>query len=240
MATLEGRAQVREEPTLQPENGGSDDGLRIGVLVSGQGRGTNLQAILDGCAEGAIGGAVVIVLGTRSDAPAMDRARATGVDAVAVSPKKYEHDESYGEALLRPLRRRGVQLLCLAGYMRVLPPAVVREFQGRIMNVHPALLPLFGGRGMYGEHVHQAVLDSGMKVSGCTVHFVDEEYDRGPIILQKPVMVEEEDTPATLAARVLPVEHQTYVEAIQLFAQGRLSIDGRRVRIAPEGKRTAP
>ena len=104
-------------------------------------------------------------------------------------------------------------------------------YRGHILNVHPALLPLFGGRGMYGEHVHQAVLDSGMKVSGCTVHFVDEQYDTGPIILQTAVPVEDDDTPQSLAARILPNEHQTYKQAVRLFAEGRLRIEGRRVFI---------
>jgi folate-dependent phosphoribosylglycinamide formyltransferase PurN len=115
--------------------------------------------------------------------------------------------------------------------MRLLPRSVVEEYRGRIMNIHPALLPLFGGRGMYGERVHQAVLESGMKVSGCTVHFVDEEYDSGPIILQRTVPVLEGDTPQTLAARVLAQEHRAYTEAIRLFAEDRLRLEGRRVRI---------
>lgn len=207
-------------------------GLRIGVLVSGHGRGTNLQAILDGCAAGVIPGAVDLVVGTRADAPALERARTAGVKTVVVSPRKYEGDEEgYGAALLRAARAADVQLICLAGYLRVLPRAVVDSYRGRIMNVHPALLPLFGGKGMYGEHVHRAVIESGMKVSGCTVHFVDEQYDSGPIIAQSAVPVRDDDTPVTLAARILPEEHRTYVRAIQLFAQGRLYIEGRRVRV---------
>lgn len=206
--------------------------LRIGVMVSGQGRGTNLQAILDACVSGEIPGQVVVVIGTRRDAPAMERAQAAGVPTVVISPRKYEGDEAgYGEALLRALRRHDVGLICLAGYMRMLPVVVVDAYRGRIMNTHPALLPLFGGQGMYGEHVHRAVLESGMKVSGCTVHFVDEQYDHGPIILQTAVPVQEDDTPQTLAARVLPAEHRTYVQAIRLFAEGRLAIEGNRVRI---------
>jgi len=178
---------------------------------------------------------VSVVIGTRADAPAMDRARSAGADAVVVSPRKYaEDDAGYGAALLRILRKRDVGLICLAGYMRILPQDVVDEYRGRIMNVHPGLLPLFGGKGMYGEHVHKAVIDSGMKVSGCTVHFVDEHYDSGPIILQTAVPVMEGDTPSTLAARVLPLEHRTYAQAIRLFALGRLRIDGRRVEIVGE------
>ncbi len=118
--------------------------------------------------------------------------------------------------------------------MRVLPSQVVDAYRWRIMNIHPALIPLFCGKGMYGEHVHQAALDYGVKVSGCTVHFVDEEYDTGPIILQKPVPVEERDTAETLAARILPHEHKAYPEAIQLFAEGRLHVEGRRVHVLPK------
>lgn len=211
--------------------------LNIGVLVSGHGRGSNLQAILDASACGEIPGRVAVVIGTRRDAPALERARNAGVPAVVHSPRKYEGDAAaYGEALLATLRRYAVDLICLAGYMRLLPPSVVESYRGRIMNIHPALLPLFGGRGMYGEHVHRAVLESGMKVSGCTVHFVDEQYDAGPIVLQRTVPVLEDDTPQTLAARVLEQEHRAYAEAIRLFAEGRLQLEGRRVRVlaAPE------
>ncbi len=211
-----------------------DELLRIGVLVSGHGRGTNLQAILDACRVGEIPARVGVVIGTRTDAPAMERARAAGVDVAVISPRKYEGDEAgYGQALISALHRRDVGLVCLAGFMRILPPAVTQAYRGRIMNVHPALLPLFGGKGMFGENVHRAVIESGMKITGCTVHFVDEQYDTGPIILQTAVPVEDGDTPESLAARVLPAEHDTYVHAIRLFAEGRLRIEGRRVHIDP-------
>jgi phosphoribosylglycinamide formyltransferase-1 len=213
-------------------------GLNIGVMVSGQGRGTNLQAILDACASGEIPGRVAVVIGTRSDAPALERARAMDVRTVVVSPKKYEGDDAaYGEALRRALEASRVGLICLAGYMRILPLAVVEAYRDRIMNVHPALLPLFGGRGMYGENVHRAAIESGMKVSGATVHFVDEHYDAGRIIHQLAVPVLDEDTPESLAARVLPQEHRAYVEAIRWFAEGRLRVEGRRVRICSERER---
>ena len=211
--------------------------LAIAAMVSGQGRGTNVQSLLDACASGEIPARMGVVIGTRSDALALERARKMGVATAVVSPRKYEGNEAaYGGVLLGMLARHNVELLCLAGYMRRLPSAIVSAYAGRIMNVHPALLPLFGGHGMYGEHVHQAVLDSGMKVSGCTVHFVDEQYDTGPIILQTAVPVEEEDTPQTLAARILPCEHQTYIHAVRLFAEGRLRIDGRRVFIDARAK----
>ncbi len=206
--------------------------LALAILVSGTGRGTNLQNLLDACAQGLIAGRVAVVIGTRADAPALERARQAGVAVSVVSPRKYADDEAgYADALLRILRRHDVGLICLAGYMRRLPEAVIRAYRERTLNVHPALLPLFGGRGMYGENVHRAVLESGMKVSGCTVHFVDEQYDTGPIIAQTAVAVTDEDTPESLGARVLLEEHRAYARAVQLFAEGRLRIAGRRVFI---------
>ena len=206
--------------------------IRIAILVSGQGRGSNMAAIIDACQRGEIDGKVVLVIGTRDEAPALQRATEKGVSTEVVSPSKLGEEE-YARRLLQTLGDAQVDLVCLAGFMRLLPPPVVHAYAGRVMNIHPALLPLFGGKGMYGEHVHRAVLESGMKVSGCTVHFVDESYDTGPIILQRCVPVEEEDTWETLAARVLAQEHQAYVQAVQLFAQGRLRIEGKRVRILP-------
>jgi phosphoribosylglycinamide formyltransferase-1 len=211
--------------------------LSIAVLVSGQGRGSNLGALLDACASGQIAGRISVVIGTRADAPALERAKQGGANISVLSPKKYEEDAAgYAAALLRIFSKHQASLICLAGYMRKLPLSVITAYHERIMNVHPALLPLFGGRGMYGEHVHQAVLESGMKVTGSTVHFVDEQYDTGPIIVQLPVAVQEDDTPSTLAARVLPAEHRAYVEAVRLFAEGRLKVEGRRVRIAPASR----
>lgn len=240
-------------PASVPKSAAADARLRLGVLVSGQGRGTNLQAILDACAaspdaEHAIPAEVVVVIGTRRDAPALERAVAQGVETVVISPRRYQEtqpedappgtaDAAYGQAILRVLRSRGVELVCLAGYMRILPPNVVRAFPARVMNIHPALLPLFGGRGMFGENVHRAAIESGMKVTGCTVHFVDEQYDTGPIIAQRVVAIAEDDTPQTLAARLLPEEHHAYREAIRRFAEGRLLMEGRRVRILPSSGR---
>jgi len=206
--------------------------IRIAILVSGHGRGSNMAAIIDACQRGEIDGQVVLVIGTRDEAPALQRATEKGVSTEVVSPSKLGEEE-YARRLLQTLGDAQVDLVCLAGFMRLLPPPVVHAYAGRVMNIHPALLPLFGGKGMYGEHVHRAVLESGMKVSGCTVHFVDESYDTGPIILQRCVPIEEEDTWETLAARVLAQEHQAYVQAVKLFAQGRLRVEGRRVRILP-------
>jgi len=190
-----------------------------------------MQAIAQACADGRVDGEVVVVIGNSADSPALARAREMGLHSCDVSSRMDE--EVYADALLGRLRLYEADLICLAGYMRKVPDAIVSAYRGRMMNIHAALLPAFGGQGMYGHHIHQAVLDYGAKVSGCTVHFVDAGYDTGPIILQAPVPVEEGDTVETLAARVLVAEHQTYPQAVALFAQGRLTLDGRRVRISP-------
>ena len=202
--------------------------LPIAVLVSGMGRGSNLAALLDACASGQISGPHRAGYwdATRRARPRTRPERRNR--RFGRSPRKYESDEAgYAAALLRVLQKQEIGLLCLAGYMRRLPPPVVAAYRGRVMNIHPALLPLFGGQGMYGENVHRAVIESGMKVSGCTVHFVDEEYDDGPIIAQRAVPVLDADTPQTLAARVLEKEHRAYAEAVQWFAEGRLKTEGR-------------
>ncbi|MEN3002486.1 MAG: phosphoribosylglycinamide formyltransferase [Armatimonadota bacterium] len=209
---------------------------RICILVSGKARGTNMAAIIDACQRGEIpNSAVVLVIGTREDAPALQRARERGVPTRVINPKAFPDEEAYGATLLEALNAVQPHLICLAGYMRLLPANVVRAYPYRILNIHPALLPLFGGKGMYGLRVHEAVLQSGMKVAGCTVHFVDEQYDTGPIVLQSVIEVRDDDTPETLAARLLPVEHATYIRAIRLFVEGRLKVEGRRVRVVENG-----
>jgi phosphoribosylglycinamide formyltransferase-1 len=205
--------------------------IRLAVLVSGQGRGSNMQAIVDACKSGKINGEVSLVVGIKDDAPAMDRARTAGIKTVALSPKALE--ELYDDAVLKALRDEKIDLICLAGYMRVLGQNIVDAYRGRIMNVHPALIPSFCGHGMYGHHVHEAVIARGVKVTGVTVHFVDEDYDTGPIILQTVVLVEPGDTPDDVAARVLVQEHKTYTDAIALFAEGRLQITDRKVATLP-------
>jgi phosphoribosylglycinamide formyltransferase-1 len=211
--------------------------LRIAILMTGRhGRGSNMEAIARACADGQIDGSVVVVAGTVDGSPALERAASLGLPTMVIkTPRKGaqsdDEDVAYGEALLRELQAVDAGLICLAGYMRKLPPAVTAAYPRRIMNIHAALLPSFGGQGMYGMNVHQAVIDYGAKVSGCTVHFADDEYDTGPVILQTVVPVEDDDTPETLAARVLVAEHQTYPAAVALFAAGRLRVAGRRVRI---------
>jgi phosphoribosylglycinamide formyltransferase 1 len=208
--------------------------LRVGVLLSGRGRGSNLQAILDACREGRVPARVVVVVSTTEGAPALERAARDGVESIFVEPEECADASALDRKIATILQARGVQLVALAGYMRLLGPDFLRRFPQRVMNIHAGLLPCFGGRGFYGRRVHEAVLASGARFSGATVHFADEEYDHGPIILQAVVPVEDDDTPETLAARVLEQEHRLYPEAIRLFAEGRLEIRGRRVHILPE------
>jgi phosphoribosylglycinamide formyltransferase-1 len=202
----------------------------VGVLASGNG--TTLQAILDASqVPKSIGARVAVVISNEPQAFALERARKTGVDAVVVNHRNFDTRERFEEKLIEELDSREVDLVCLAGFMRILTPLFVRHYQGRMMNIHPALLPLFGGKGFYGNKVHRAALESGMKFSGCTVHFVTEETDGGPIILQAAVPILDDDTAETLAGRIHKKEHEIYPEAVKLFAEGRLEVTGKRVRI---------
>ncbi|MBN1631659.1 MAG: phosphoribosylglycinamide formyltransferase [Thermoleophilia bacterium] len=205
--------------------------LQIGVLASGGG--TNLQAIIDNCASGKIDAEVAVVI-SDVQCGALERARQAGIPEHWLNrhdTQRFPTREAFDRAVLERLEHHDVGLVCLAGYLRIMTAELVEAYAGRIMNTHPALLPSFGGKNMIGHHVHQAVLDYGCKVSGCTIHFVTLGTDEGPIILQRAVPVEEGDTAETLAIRILPVEHELYSQAIQLFAEGRLKTEGRRVHI---------
>jgi len=204
--------------------------IRIGVLASGTG--TNLQAIIDACARGDIPGRVVVVVSNNPKAKALERARRAGIPAVAMHHRAFPDRDTFDGKLAEILHSYEVDLVCLAGFMRILGPWFINQFAGRIMNIHPALLPSFGGLGMYGDRVHKAVLDSGVKFSGCTIHFANEAPDGGPIILQAIVPVRDDDTVETLASRIAQEEHRLYPEAVRLFAEGRLHVVGRRVHIA--------
>jgi phosphoribosylglycinamide formyltransferase-1 len=201
-----------------------EPGLRIGVLASG--RGTNLEAVLEACERGEIPGRVVVVLSDRKEALALERARRRGIPAIHVSPRSFASREEYDLRLAELLRQHEVDLVVLAGYLRYLTPPFVEAFRHRAINIHPSLLPAFPGL----EAQRQA-LEYGVKVSGCTVHFIDEELDHGPIILQAAVPVREDDDVASLSERILREEHRIPVEAVRLFAEGRLRVEGRRVRI---------
>lgn len=192
--------------------------VRVGVLASGGG--TNLQAILDHVeAQGeARAMTVTLVASDRATAGALDRARRHGVTAIALDGTQR------GDAMADVLASHGIDLIALAGYLRFIPTTVTRRWRGRIVNVHPSLLPSFGGAGMYGIRVHQAAIAAGVRVTGVTVHFVDEEYDRGPIIAQWPVPVLPDDSPEELAARVLSVEHALYPAVLDALARGRVAL----------------
>ena len=198
--------------------------VRIGVLVSGSG--SNLQSIMDACANHEIDGQVSIVISNIPGVFALERALKQGIPAEVISHTEYPDRESFDAKLIDILKAYHVDLVALAGFMRVLTPTFLREFPGRIMNIHPALLPSFPGLG-----VRQKAIDYGVRFSGCTVHFVDDGVDTGPIIIQAVVPVYPDDTEDILKERILCLEHKIYPEAISLFAQGRLSISGRKVLI---------
>jgi phosphoribosylglycinamide formyltransferase-1 len=199
--------------------------LRVGVLASG--RGSNLQALLDASARADYPAEVVVVISDRERAAALDRARSAGVEALVVNPKDFADREAFDLALVREFTARRVDLVCNAGFMRILSAPYVRAFAGRAMNIHPSLLPAFPGL-----HAQRQALEYGAKVAGATVHFVnDGPVDTGPIILQASVPVQPDDTEETLSARILVEEHRLYPEAVRLFAEGRLEVVGRRVII---------
>jgi formyltetrahydrofolate-dependent phosphoribosylglycinamide formyltransferase len=201
--------------------------LNLAVLLSGSGRTLeNLQqVIMAGCLSARVG----IVVSSKEDAYGLVRARQHGLEAVAVPRRSYPDPQAFNAAVNAVLAHYPIDLVILAGFLSLYepPPALV----GRVMNMHPALLPAFGGKGFYGNRVHRTVLESGVKLSGCTVHFADACYDHGPIILQAAVPVEDDDTVESLAARVFVAECTLYPQAIQLFAENRLRVEGRRVRI---------
>jgi phosphoribosylglycinamide formyltransferase-1 len=218
--------------------------MKIGILLSGRGRGSNMQAIIDACRGGVLPGELVRVISTSPGTPALERARAADVDALFVDPcdtgihhsdteTQRSQEDQLDQRLIVAFREVGADTIALAGFMRRLGPAFLEAFPQRILNIHAALLPCFGGHGFYGRRVHEAVIESGARFSGATVHFVDDLYDHGPIILQAVVPVEDDDTPDTLAARVLEQEHRIYPEALRLLAERRLEIVGRRVKIRP-------
>ncbi|MCL4499741.1 MAG: phosphoribosylglycinamide formyltransferase [Chloroflexi bacterium] len=201
--------------------------LRLGVLVSGSG--SNLQAILDKCASGELPAAVTVVVSDKADAFALERAARARVSAVHINRKDFESAASFNEEIARILIEHGVELVIMAGYMRLLGKEVLDAFPNRVFNLHPALLPSFPG-----AHGIVDALDFGVKVTGVTVHFASDVFDDGPIILQEAVPVNDDDNEESLAARIHAVEHCVLPQAIKLFAEGRLAIEGRRVRVLPE------
>lgn len=205
--------------------------LRGAVLLSGSGR--TLENFFELAERGELPLDVRLVISSSREAFGLQRAARRGVAAVSLVRKEFGSHEAYSEAIFAACREARVDVVLLAGFLKLLRP-IPGDFQGKVLNIHPALIPAFCGRGYYGDRVHQAVLDSGVEVTGCTVHFVDDEYDHGPIVLQRTVPVLAEDDVPTLADRVFAEETLAYPEAIRLFAAGRLKIEGRRVRVLAE------
>jgi formyltetrahydrofolate-dependent phosphoribosylglycinamide formyltransferase len=201
--------------------------INLAVLLSGSGR--TLQNFMDRIAAGTLDARIQVVISSRAEAYGLERARKNGIPTAIISSRKHTGFKTTGPALEAELDKWPVDLITLAGFMCLV--VIPEKFIGRAMNIHPALIPAFCGKAMYGHFVHEAVIESGCKITGCTVHFADNEYDHGPIILQKPVPVLDDDTPDTLADRVFQQECEAYPEAVQLFAEQRLRVEGRRVRI---------
>jgi phosphoribosylglycinamide formyltransferase-1 len=201
--------------------------LRIGVLVSGEG--TTFEALCEACDAGAVPGDVVALVASKEKAGGLARAERRGIPAVAIPRKSHPDVRDFNDRIHAALEKHGVDFVACLGFLS--PFELRGRYDGRAINTHPALIPAFCGKGFYGTRVHEAVLASGVKISGATVHFCDDRYDTGPIILQEAVPVLDDDTPDSLAARVQAVERRLVPEAVRLFAEGRLAIDGRRVRV---------
>jgi phosphoribosylglycinamide formyltransferase-1 len=201
--------------------------LPIAVLISGGG--TTLRNLIERIQNGQLHVDIRIVISSNPEAAGLEFARAADVPTLVVQHGDHDSTKAFSDTVFGPCREAGVELVVMGGFLKhILIPA---DFSGRVMNIHPALIPAFCGQGFYGQRVHRAVLEYGARLSGCTVHFVDDEYDHGPIILQRPVPVLDDDSPESLAARVFDQECAAYPEAIQLFAEGRIHIEDRRVRI---------
>jgi phosphoribosylglycinamide formyltransferase-1 len=203
--------------------------IRLAVFASG--RGSNFEAILKNIEKKSLNARIRVVISNLSSAGALEIARRYQIANFHISQKLFPSEKEYVDRILSVLKEYNVQLIVLAGYLKMIPSEIIRMYRNKILNIHPALLPSFGGHGLYGHFVHEAVLNYGCKVSGATVHIVDEEYDTGSPIVQQCVPVLENDTPDSLAARVLEIEHKIYSQAIQLFAEDRIRMDGRKVRI---------
>ena len=197
--------------------------LRLGFLASGGG--TNMQAILDACGDGRLHAEPRVAIGNNSRSGALAQARSHGIPARHLSGRTHPEPDALDAAIRDALREEGVEVVCLAGYMKRVGPRTLAAYDGRILNIHPGLLPRHGGRGFYGLRVHEAVLAAGDRVSGATVHVVDEIYDHGPVLAREEVPVEPGDTPETLAARVLEAEHRLYPRTLQRIASGRIDLD---------------
>ncbi len=190
---------------------------KLSIAVFASGGGTNLQSLIDASMKGAFDGTITAVISNNSGVFALERARKANIAAYHISGKKFPERNLFVSEILKALEKHNINLIILAGYMKLLPLEVVRKYRNRILNIHPALLPKYGGKGMYGMNVHKAVIESGDKISGATVHFVDEIFDHGVILIQRTVPVLPDDDPETLAARVLKIEHKILPAAVSMF-----------------------
>lgn len=194
--------------------------LKLAVFASHEG--SNMQSIIDASKSGTLLAEVVCIISNNSDSGALKRAAKEGIPGYHISSKNFPDENLFTDELIKILKKHNVDLIILAGYMKIIPQKLITEYKNKILNIHPALLPKFGGKGMYGMNVHRAVIDAREKESGPTVHIVDEIYDNGKILFQRKVKVEENDTPDSLAAKVLVEEHKIYPEVIQLIAEGKI------------------
>ncbi|HEY8464260.1 MAG TPA: phosphoribosylglycinamide formyltransferase [Bacillota bacterium] len=201
---------------------------RLGVLVSGGG--SNLQALIDAVQSKKLQAEIAVVISNKPGVYALERASRHRIPAIVIDHRCYKTSVEFSEAILNCLLANRVDLVCLAGFLRILDQCVVEKFPNRMLNIHPSLLPAFGGKGMYGHHVHEAVIASGVKFSGATVHLVTPETDVGPIVVQDIVAVTDADTPDTLAAKVLQIEHRIYPQAVKLVLEEQIVIEGLRVK----------
>ncbi len=203
--------------------------MNLGFFASGSG--SNFEAVAQRCCSGELAAKPTVVICNVPDAGVFERAQRFSVPCFLVRRDDFAEGQDFASRLLKILNEYQVELVLLAGYLRKLPPTVVRAYPNRVLNIHPALLPSFGGKGMYGIRVHEAVLAAGCRETGVTVHIVDSEYDRGPIVLQRTVEVKDGDNPASLAARVLKIEHEIYGDVVKLIIENRVRVEGDRVRI---------
>lgn len=203
--------------------------VNIGVLISGGG--TNLQAIIDKTQDNTINGNIKLVISNKKNAYGLERARKNGIEAIYLDPKDSKDYKEYDAKLIEEFKSRNIELIVLAGYLRVLSEEFIEEYRMKIINIHPSLIPSFSGKGYYGENVHRAALERGVKLSGATVHFVDEGTDTGPIIIQRPVRVDDDETIESLASKVLKVEHEILIQGISLYCDRMLKIEDGKVSI---------
>ena len=203
--------------------------VKIGVLISGGG--TNLQALIDSIKNKEINGSIKLVISYKIDAYGLTRAKDNNIESLYINRKNFASQEDYNRKLIEEFKKRDIELIVLAGYLKVLSSEFISAYDMKIINIHPSLIPSFSGKGYYGEKVHQAVLDRGVKLTGATVHFVDEGTDTGPIIIQKCVGVDEDEVLESLKSKVLEVEHEILVEAVKLYCDDMIRVENRKVKL---------